>query len=54
MLLAAFGLYTNDSVLIRAALVAVSVDQILWYIDVFSFITTRKFIIGVAKYIIWP
>ena len=54
MLLAAIGCLTNDSTLIRIVLVVVSVDQLLWYIDLLGFIVKRKFYIGVAKYIIWP
>ena len=33
MILAAIGLMTGDSVLVRVALVGVSVDQILWYLQ---------------------
>ena len=44
----------QDSHLLRASIVIVSIDQILWYVDLIGYVFKRKFIIGVAKYIIWP
>ena len=54
MLMAAIGLYLGDEELVRVSLISVSLDQLLWYIDMLSFTVKRKFVIGVAKYIIWP
>ena len=44
----------GDCHLLRASIVVVSVDQLLWYIDIVSYLIRGKFAIGVAKYIIWP
>ena len=51
----------GDAHLLRASVVAVAVDQVLWYyyfnsryVDIFGYIVKKKFVIGVAKYIIWP
>jgi hypothetical protein len=43
----------GNSHLMRASIVVVSVDQLLWYIDILGYLIKKKFIIGVAKYIIW-
>lgn len=40
--------------LMRVSIVVVSIDQLLWYIDLFVYGIKKKFVIGVAKYIIWP
>ena len=32
----------------------ISVDQVLWYVDLIGYVFTKKFVIGVAKYITWP
>ena len=45
---------TGDSHLLSVSIVVVSVDQLLWYLDLVGFLIKRKFVIGVAKYIIWP
>lgn len=44
----------QDSHLLRASIVLVSIDQLLWYVDLVGYLIKKKFIIGVAKYIIWP
>lgn len=54
MLLAAIGCLTGDSFLIRTTLVVVSVDQLLWYVDIIGYLIKRRFYVGVAKYIVWP
>lgn len=67
---AAIGLYTHRPLLVTSHLIAVSIDQILWYVDLTGFMLssifsvgvcgtgtgTRKgtFPIGVAKYLTWP
>jgi hypothetical protein len=38
----------------RTTIVVVSVDQLLWYLDLIGYLIKKKFYIGVAKYIIWP
>ena len=50
----ACGLLIQDGILVEAALITVSVDQILWYVDIAGFAVNRKFPIGVAKYMTWP
>jgi hypothetical protein len=54
LLVGVFAMIFEDSHLLRATIVVVSVDQLLWYIDILGYIFTKKFVIGVAKYIIWP
>lgn len=54
LLISAIALLTNDPFIIRAALVTISFDQLLWYVDILGYLIRRKFFIGVAKYIIWP
>jgi len=48
-----FGIIRDSPVTIGASLVIVSIDQCLWYIDLIGFAITRKFPIGVAKYLSW-
>lgn len=44
----------QDSNLMRVSIVVVSIDQLLWYIDLTFYVVKGKFVIGVAKYIVWP
>lgn len=48
------GLIRNKTLPIAAAFLTVGFDQTLWYIDILGFLLTKKFPIGVAKYITWP
>ena len=43
----------GDSNLLRTSIVVVSLDQLLWYIDIGGYLVLKKFVVGVAKYIIW-
>lgn len=54
ILLGGIGCIVRDGFLIRVALVVVSVDQLLWFVDIGGYLIKRKFVVGVAKYIIWP
>jgi len=54
LLVGAFSMIVQDSHLLRASIVLVSIDQLLWYVDLVGYVIKKKFIIGVAKYIIWP
>jgi hypothetical protein len=54
LLLGAVAMIVQDSHLLRASIVIVSIDQLLWYVDLIGYVIKGKFIIGVAKYIIWP
>lgn len=38
---------------VTACCVGVSIDQVLWYVDLFGRACTGKFLIGVAKYLTW-
>lgn len=38
---------------VTASCVAVSVDQVFWYVDLAGWAITRKFLIGVTKYLTW-
>lgn len=48
------GLMMGNSLLVGACLVAICLDQTLWYLDVLSYILRRKWLIGVASYLVWP
>jgi hypothetical protein len=52
----AYGLYTNRKIIVMGHVIAVSIDQVLWYVDLLGWTLSRfrKFPIGVAKYITWP
>lgn len=54
LLLGALGMIFQDSNLLRVSIVVVSVDQLLWYLDLLGYLIKRKFYIGVAKYVMWP
>jgi hypothetical protein len=51
----ALALYTHRPVLATAYCVTVGIDQLLWYVDILGyFLTGGRFVVGVAKYLIWP
>ena len=58
----AIGLYTHRPLLVTAHLIVVSIDQILWYVDLTGWFLSssssrgkiKRFPIGVAKYLTWP
>lgn len=54
ILVVAMGLLLENALLVRASLLIVSLDQLLWYVDLIGYLLIRKFPVGVAKYIIWP
>mmetsp|Transcript_19080 Transcript_19080/g.24888 ORF Transcript_19080/g.24888 Transcript_19080/m.24888 type:complete len:296 (-) Transcript_19080:60-947(-) len=60
MLIAIYGFMTNRPRLVSAATMSVSIDQVMWYVDVVGFILSRMvsskpvWIVGVAKYLVWP
>eukprot|EP01015_Nassula_variabilis_P027832 TRINITY_DN5750_c0_g1_i4.p1 TRINITY_DN5750_c0_g1~~TRINITY_DN5750_c0_g1_i4.p1 ORF type:complete len:236 (-),score=17.78 TRINITY_DN5750_c0_g1_i4:67-774(-) len=53
LIVAIYGMYTNNSVLVGSSMVLISIDQVLWYIDILGYLFTKKFPIGVAKYLTW-
>jgi len=54
MVLAAIGLQTNRPLLVSAAACAVSIDQVMWWVDVGGWLLSGSWPIGVAKYLSWP
>ena len=54
LLLAGVGIATNRPLMVGIAVCIVAVDQLCWYIDVIGYLFTRKFIVGVAKYMVQP
>lgn len=51
LLLASLGLSTNRPRLVAAAAISVSIDQLMWYVDLFGFFAFKTWPIGVAKYL---
>lgn len=54
LVLASIGALLGKKDIVSAAVVSVSLDQTLWWVDIFTYILTKKFRVGVAKYLIWP
>ncbi|KAM3142517.1 hypothetical protein pb186bvf_005419 [Paramecium bursaria] len=50
----AYALITNKPIILAASMIVVSIDQVLWYIDILTYLLFKQFPIGVAKYITWP
>ena len=46
-------LFRRRPLVATACCVAVSIDQILWYVDLIVWLTTGKFAVGVIKYLTW-
>jgi calcium/calmodulin-dependent protein kinase I len=54
LLLSGVGIATNRPMMVGTAVCVVAVDQLCWYIDVLGYVATRKFPVGVAKYMTAP
>jgi len=54
LVLASLGALLGKNEIVTAAVVSVSLDQTLWWVDIFTYVVTKKFRVGVAKYLIWP
>lgn len=56
LLMSPIALLTGRPLLASSFCVAVSIDQVLWYVDLLVYVLTgfQKFPIGVAKYLTWP
>ncbi|KAF4030973.1 hypothetical protein GN244_ATG17216 [Phytophthora infestans] len=54
LVLVVMALYFSKPFLVGVAMVTVSGDQLLWYIDTLSFILNGKFITGAMKYLTYP
>ncbi|KAL4465945.1 hypothetical protein ABPG74_004182 [Tetrahymena malaccensis] len=48
------GIIRNSALTVGASLVIISIDQCLWYVDIIGYLLTKKFPVGVAKYLTWP
>lgn len=54
LIMSAICLRTGRDILAMAYLICVSIDQIMWYVDIIGFILFRTFPVGVVKYLTWP
>ena len=54
LIISAICLRTDRDLLAMAYLITVSIDQIMWYVDIIGFILFRTFPVGVVKYLTWP
>ncbi|CAI5712260.1 unnamed protein product [Peronospora destructor] len=54
LVLAIMALSLSNPFLVGVAMVTVSGDHLLWYIDTLSFVLTGKFITGAMKYLTYP
>ncbi|TDH66762.1 hypothetical protein CCR75_002151 [Bremia lactucae] len=54
LVLVVMALYFSKPFLVGVAMVTVSGDQLLWYLDFFSYIFCGKFIMGVMTYLTYP
>lgn len=54
LVLVVMGLYLSKPFLVGIAMVTVSGDQLLWYIDAISFVMQGKFITGAMNYLTYP
>ena len=48
MLLAIVGIYKNNFNILSSSMILISIDQVLWYIDLLGYLLTKKFFIGVS------
>ena len=53
-MMAGIGLYYDRSLIIEVALLNVSMDQTLWWLDCVGYLFTGKWVAGVAKYLADP
>ena len=56
LLFGAYGLYSCRPLIAAGFAVAISIDQILWYVDMVGYIFSgfKLFPVGVCKYLLWP
>lgn len=54
LLSSAWALFANKPRLLETSMILVSIDQVLWYVDLAAFALFRVFPVGVAKYLTWP
>ena len=53
LVLAGIGAALGKRDIVGAAVVSIALDQSMWWVDLTSYLTAGKFIIGVAKYLTW-
>lgn len=54
LIAAAIALQTHRPILAAAYCVTVGIDQLIWYVDVLTYLLIGKFPVGVCKYLFWP
>lgn len=54
LIMSAICIRTGRDILAMAYLITVSIDQIMWYVDILGYILFRTFPVGVVKYLTWP
>jgi hypothetical protein len=54
LVIGSLALWCHRPIITAAFCVTVGIDQLLWYVDVLSWITSGHFVVGVAKYLTWP
>lgn len=54
LILASIGILTHRPLLVGASVAGVCCDQLMWWVDCGGYLVTRKFLVGVAKYLAWP
>mmetsp|Transcript_733 Transcript_733/g.975 ORF Transcript_733/g.975 Transcript_733/m.975 type:complete len:335 (-) Transcript_733:53-1057(-) len=47
-------LFRRRPIIATACCIGVSIDQILWYVDLVGYLISGKFPVGVMKYLTWP
>ncbi|CAD8056729.1 unnamed protein product [Paramecium sonneborni] len=50
----AYAFWKNKPLILAASMILVSIDQVLWYVDLLAFFLFKTWPIGVAKYLTWP
>ena len=54
LVIAAIGSLLGKNDIVGAAVASVALDQTLWWVDMFLYIATGKYLVGVANYLSWP
>ena len=54
LVIAAIGSLIGNKEIVGAAVASIALDQSMWWVDLATYLTSGKFQIGVAKYLLWP
>ena len=54
LIASAIALQTHRPILAAAYCVTVGIDQLIWYVDIVTYLLLGKFPVGVCKYLFWP